>query len=208
MLPWPARWGLANTGIRKQASDMLLALPKSREPLGSLMAKGIPWQTGEEKERLTIRQWTRAFYATHYLVSLCVDAYCRFPIQGMEFSCKDPALTKFYEQQFFEMLDYETFLIDFGREFWTVGEVNGLANFNESLGVWDAEEIINPDDLQVRYSPFERDWRYKLKVPQYLKELQARSGTRAGSMIFFARSIQRSFRPFRKTKAWTSPTSC
>lgn len=166
-------------GIRKQASgDMLLALPKSREPLGSLMAKGIPWQTGEEKERLTIRQWTRAFYATHYLVSLCVDAYCRFPIQGMEFTCKDPALTKFYEQQFFEMLDYETFLIDFGREFWTVGEVNGLANFNESLGVWDAEEIINPDDLQVRYSPFERDWRYKLKVPQYLKELQDDQTTR------------------------------
>lgn len=165
--------GSPNVGLRKQASgDMLLALPKSREPLGSMIAKGIPWQTGEEKERLTIRQWTRAFYATHYLVSLCVDAYCRFPIQGMEFSCKDPDLVKFYEQQFFEMLDYETFLIDFGREFWTVGEVNGLANFNESLGVWDAEEIINPDDLAVRYSPFERDWRYKLKVPQYLKDLQ------------------------------------
>jgi hypothetical protein len=159
-------------GMRKTGSDMLLALPKSREPLGSLMAKGIPWQTGDEKERLTIRQWTRAFYATHYLVSLCVDAYCRFPIQGMEFSCKDPELKKFYEQQFFEMLNYETFLIDFGREFWTVGEVNGLANFNESLGVWDSEEIINPDDLSVRYSPFERDWRYKLKVPEYLKNLQ------------------------------------
>ncbi len=156
----------------------MLALPKSREPLGSMIAKGIPWQTGEEKERLTIRQWTRAFYATHYLVSLCVDAYCRFPIQGMEFSCKDPEIKKFYEQQFFDMLNYDTFLIEFGREFWTVGEVNGLANFNESLGVWDAEEIINPDDLQVRYSPFERDWRYKLKVPQYLKDLQNDQNTR------------------------------
>ena len=171
--------GSPNAGLRKTASgDMMLALPKSREPLGSMISKGIPWQTGEEKERLTIRQWTRAFYATHYLVSLCVDAYCRFPIQGMEFTCKDPELKKFYEQQFFEMLNYETFLIDFGREFWTVGEVNGLANFNESLGVWDAEEIINPDDLQVRYSPFERDWRYKLKVPQYLKELQNDQETR------------------------------
>ena len=80
--------GSPNVGLRKQASgDMLLALPKSREPLGSMIAKGIPWQTGEEKERLTIRQWTRAFYATHYLVSLCVDAYCLFPIQGIEFSC-------------------------------------------------------------------------------------------------------------------------
>lgn len=170
---------MGSPGMQRTASgDMLLAFPKSREPLGSMIAKGIPWQTGEEKERLTIRQWTRAFYATHYLVSLCVDAYCRFPIQGMEFSCKDPELKKFYEQQFFDMLNYDTFLIDFGREFWTVGEVNGLANFNESLGVWDAEEIINPDDLQVRYSPFERDWRYKLKVPQYLKDLQNEQDTR------------------------------
>jgi hypothetical protein len=174
-----SQMGSPNTGIRKQASgDMMLAFPKSREPLGSMIAKGIPWQTGEEKERLTIRQWCRAFYATHYLVSLCVDAYCRFPVQGMEFSCKDPDLKKFYEQQFFDMLNWDTFLIDFGREFWTVGEVNGLANFNESLGVWDAEEIINPDDLQVRFSPFERDWRYKLKVPQYLKDLQNEQDTR------------------------------
>lgn len=169
----------STNGMRKTASgDMLLALPKSREPLGSLMAKGIPWQTGDEKERLTIRQWTRAFYATHYLVSLCVDAYCRFPIQGIEFTCKDPELKKFHEQQFMDMLEYDTFLIDVGREFWTVGEVNTLANFNESLGVWDAEEIINPDDLTVRYSPFERDWRYKLKVPEYLKELQDNQETR------------------------------
>lgn len=174
-----SQMGSPNTGIRKQASgDMMLAFPKSREPLGSMIAKGIPWQTGEEKERLTIRQWTRAFYATHYLVSLCVDAYCRFPIQGIEFSCKDSDLVKFHEQQFMEMLNYDTFLIDVGREFWTVGEVNTLANFNESLGVWDAEEIINPDDLQVRYSPFERDWRYKLKVPQYLKDLQNDQDTR------------------------------
>jgi len=174
-----SQMGSPNTGIRKQAAgDMMLALPKSREPLGSMIAKGIPWQTSEEKERLTIRQWTRAFYATHYLVSLCVDAYCRFPIQGIEFSCKDPDIKRFHEQQFLEMLNYETFLIDFGREFWTVGEVNALANFNESLGVWDAEEIINPDDLQVRFSPFERDWRYKLKVPQYLKDLQNDQNTR------------------------------
>lgn len=168
-----SQMGSPNVGIRKQASgDMMLALPKTREPLGSMIAKGIPWQASEEKERLVIRQWTRAFYATHYLVSLCVDAYCRFPIQGLEFSCKDPDIKKFYEQQFFDMLKYDTFLIDFGREFWTVGEVNSLANFNESLGVWDAEEIINPDDLKVRFSPFERDWRYQLKVPQYLKDLQ------------------------------------
>jgi len=168
-----SQMGSANTGIRKQASgDMMMAFPKTREPLGSMISKGIPWQTSEEKERLIIRQWTRAFYATHYLVSLCVDAYCRFPIQGIEFACKDPDIVKFHEQQFMDMLNYDTFLIDVGREFWTVGEVNTLANFNESLGVWDAEEILNPDDLQVRFSPFERDWRYKLKVPQYLKDLQ------------------------------------
>ncbi|WP_267716819.1 hypothetical protein [Streptomyces sp. CoH17] len=156
--------------MQKQ-SDMMMALPKERSPLQTLSSKGIPLNVMEEDERLAVRQWCRLYYATHHLIGSCVDIYSQFPIQGMELQCKDPELKKFYETLFFDQLNYEEFLGDFGREYWMVGEVNSLANFNETLGVWDAEEILNPDDIHARFSPVGREWQYHLEIPDYMREI-------------------------------------
>lgn len=162
----------ARRQLRKNASgDVQMSLEKTREPLGSLQDKGIPFNVYDEKELMKIREWARIFYSTHYLQSLCVDIFAQFPIQGMEVQCKDPEIKAFYEQLFFDELEYDTFLIDFGREFWIAGEVNSLANFNEVLGVWDHEEILNPDDIFIEKSPFSKEHRYKLRVPQSIRDI-------------------------------------
>ncbi len=160
-----------NRMAKQSAADIQVALPKIREPGSSLESKGIPYRMDDPVEREQVRMWARLFYTTHNLQSTCVDIYSRFPIQGMELQCKDPEITRFYEQLFFDELNYESFLLDFGREYWTVGEANALANWNETLGVWDAEEILNPDDIVAEYSAFTREWRYRLKVPDYLRHV-------------------------------------
>ena len=101
----------------------------------------------------------------------CIDIFANFPIQGMSITSKDPELTKFYEELFFNQLEYETFLEDFGREFFTIGEVNSLATYSETLGIWESEQIINPDDLTVSVSPFSKDHRYHLAIPQEIKDI-------------------------------------
>lgn len=157
--------------MSKTAGDIVMALPKNREPLQTWKAMGIPTEVDSPEERTKIRMWARLFHRTHYLMATCVDIYTRFPVQGMELTCKDPEITRFYEELFFNELNYPEFLIDFGREHWTAGEANSLASWNETLGVWEDEEIINPDDLAVRTNPFTRTDEYRIKVPEYLRRV-------------------------------------
>ncbi|ACH62090.1 hypothetical protein MYRNA_89 [Mycobacterium phage Myrna] len=160
--------------MRKSGSNMQIALPKVRQPLGTLADKGIPYNVEDEDELKDIRRWCRLFYATHDLVPLLIDIYSRFPVVGMEFDSKDPLIKKFYEEMFLGPdLDYLSFLPDqFGREYFTVGEVTSLAHFNESLGVWSSEEILDPDMLRISRSMFVQRDRVQLMVKEMVENLR------------------------------------
>lgn len=162
-----------------QGSNMQIALPKVRQPLGSLADKGIPFNVDDEEELKDIRRWSRLFYATHDLVPLLIDIYSKFPVVGLEFDSKDPLIKKFYEDMFLGELNYMEFLPDqLGREYFTVGEVTSLAHFNESLGVWSSEEILNPDMLRVSRSLFVQRDRVQLLVKDMVENL--RQGPQGG----------------------------
>ena len=156
-----------------QGSNMQIALPKVRQPLGTLADKGIPFNVDDEDELKDIRRWSRLFYATHDLVPLLIDIYSKFPVVGLEFDSKDPLIKKFYEDMFLGELNYMEFLPDqLGREYFTVGEVTSLAHFNESLGVWSSEEILNPDMLRVSRSLFVQRDRVQLLVKEMVDNLR------------------------------------
>jgi hypothetical protein len=152
-----------------------------RQPLGSLADKGIPFNVEDDEELKDIRRWSRLFYATHDLVPLLIDIYSKFPVVGLEFTSKDPLIQKFYEDMFFGELNYMEFLPDqLGREYFTVGEVTSLAHFNESLGVWSSEEILNPDMLRVSRSLFVQRDRVQLLVKEMVDNL--RQGPQGGGL--------------------------
>ena len=156
-----------------QGSNMQIALPKVRQPLGTLADKGIPFNVDDENELRDIRRWSRLFYATHDLVPLLIDIYSKFPIVGLELDSKDPLIKKFYEDMFLGELNYLEFLPDqLAREYFTVGEVTSLAHFNESLGIWSSEEILNPDMLKVSRSLFVQQDRVQLLVKDLVDNLR------------------------------------
>lgn len=118
----------------------------------------------------------RLLYLTHPVVAMCTDIFTKFPLQGMDLECKDDQLTDFYGTLFFDQLDYPNYLLDIGREYWLVGEAWPLGSFNEILGVWDDDELLNPDDVQVERSPFLKDPRFLIRLPETLRRvLQERS---------------------------------
>jgi hypothetical protein len=86
-------------------------------------------------------------------------------------NCKDEALVDFYSTLFFDQLDYEDFLVDVGREKWTVGEAWPLGSFNETLGVWEDDELLNPDDIDVIRSPFLKEPRFEMRLPKVLRDI-------------------------------------
>lgn len=86
-------------------------------------------------------------------------------------NCKDNNLTDFYTELFLDQLNYREYLIDLGREYWVVGEGFSLGSFNDSLGVWEDDELINPDDVDVIVSPFLKDPRFEMKLPQSIRDV-------------------------------------
>jgi hypothetical protein len=157
----------------RTGANIQLALPKLRSPLGSLEDKGIPFNVEDPKELSECRRWARAFYVTHDLVPLLVDIYARFPLVGLEFKSTDSLIEKFYTAMFLDNLDYENFLPDcLGREYYIAGEVTSLAHFNESLGIWSSEEVLNPDFVRVSKSVFIEEERVQLLVKSMVESLR------------------------------------
>ena len=86
-------------------------------------------------------------------------------------NCKDKALTEFYTDLFFDQLDYEEYLPSVLHEYWTVGEAFPLGSFNETLGVWEDDELLNPDDVFVEKSPFVKEPNLYIRLPESLRRI-------------------------------------
>ena len=125
----------------------------------------------DENHRRKLHKWLRLYYATHYLVPILIDIFTRFPLVGMEMYSKDQKLADFYESLFFDKLDYPNFLVSLGREFWTVGEAFSLGSFDEDLGVWEREELINPEEVVIKNFPLLGEKQMLMVPPEYLKKL-------------------------------------
>lgn len=161
-------------GMGRTAANTQMVLPKVRQPMGTLMDKGIPFNVQDPKELIELRRWCRLFFSTHALVPLLIDIYAKFPVQGMEFRCKDPKVEEFFEDMFLNRLGYEEFLPDgLMREYFMVGEATSLAHFNEQLGIWSSEEILNPDMIRVSKSLFVEQERVQLLVKDLVESLRS-----------------------------------
>lgn len=163
--------------MARTGADLQIALPKIREPLGTLVDKGIPIDIGNPEELSEARRWARLYYATHDLVPLLIDIYARFPLTGLELVSDDPKIEEFFSEMFLDDLDYEDFLPNcLGREYFIAGEVTTLGHFDETLGVWASEEVLNPDMIRVSKSIFVEQERVQLLVKDMVDALRNPAG--------------------------------
>ena len=150
-----------------------VAWPKLRDPFEQFREKAW-WflKEGEFSESLRkIREWCRLVYMTHPLVPSLIDIYSRFPLLDIEFKHPDRKLADFYNDLFLNELNYQEFLFDMAKEYWTTGEAFALGSWHEGIGTWDADELINPDDVVVSRNSVLRQYKYHLKVPEGIKKL-------------------------------------
>lgn len=166
------RTASAASGVRSGAS-IDFATGRPRDPMFYWKQNNLPYDLYDHQELKKVRAYMRLLYQSHPLIGSCVDIYTKYPLLGLELNCKDSKLTDFYSDLFLseEGLNYSEFFIDFGREYWTVGESVPFGSFNEVLGIWDDEELLNPDDVEVVQSPFLKEPRYFIKLPETLREI-------------------------------------
>lgn len=159
------------TAAGTSGGDAYSAIPRFYDPLEFWDLNGLPWNIADEGHRHKLHKWLRLYYATHYLVPILIDIFTRFPLVGMELDCKDKKLERFYEDLFLDQLNYPEFLVSLGREYWTVGEAFPLGSFDEDLGVWEREELLNPEDVVIENFPLLGSRQMKIVPPDYLKKL-------------------------------------
>lgn len=154
-------------------SDIQFATGRPRDPLFYWRQNNLPYDFSQNEELAKVRSFCRLLYQTDPIIGSCVDIFSKFPVLGQEITCKDEKIADFYEEQFFDEdhLDYEEFLVDMGREYYTAGEAWPFATFNEDLGIWDDEELLNPDDIKVERSPFLKEPRYFIKLPWTIRQI-------------------------------------
>ncbi len=163
--------GVGSTG--RSGGDVALATARPRDPLFYWRQNNLPYDFSDPDELRRVRLYCRLLYLTHPMIASCIDIYSKFPLLGMELTCKDEKLTEFYTDLFFDEdgLNYREFLVDVGREMWTCGEAWPFATFNEQLGIWDSEELINADDVEVQRSPFMEGLRLFIKLPEPIRRV-------------------------------------
>jgi hypothetical protein len=160
-------------GGGRGGSDIAFATGRPRDPFFYWKQNNLPYDTGSPDELKRVRLFCRLLYQTHPIIGPAIDIFTKYPLQGMELSCKDEQISTFHSDLFLseEGLNYPEFTIDFGREYWTVGEAWPFASFNEILGIWETEELLNPDDIEVERSPFLKDPRFLIRLPKTIRDL-------------------------------------
>jgi len=153
-------------------TDAQWAWPKLHDPFEYWRERTWWFNMEDPDEQIQkIRDWTRLMYTTHYLVPSLIDIYTRFPLLDIEFTHQDPKIADFYQELFFDGLDYDEFLFDLGREHWTVGEAFAMGSWHDGIGAWEDDEIINPNDVIVAKNRALRTYQYHIKVPDEIKKL-------------------------------------
>jgi hypothetical protein len=160
-------------GASGSFNDIQFATGRPRDPLFYWRQNNLPYDFSQNEELAKVRAFCRLLYQTDPIIGSCVDIFSKFPTMGDHLECKDPRLEDFYGTLFFDEdhLDYDEFTVDIGREYWTSGEAWCFATFNEDLGIWDDEELLNPDDVKVERSPFLKEPRFFIRLPWTIRQI-------------------------------------
>lgn len=152
-------------------TNISYATMRPRDPMFYWRESGLPLDMSDPKELSRLRTWCRFMYGSDPILGSAVDVFSKYPTLGLTLASKDQKLVDFYNQLLFDQLNYEEYLTKIGREYWCVGEAWPLGSWNELLGVWEADELIDPDDIEVESSPFLREPRFYLRLPEKLREV-------------------------------------
>lgn len=163
--------GLRMMGAYGGAS-MSMASERPTDPMFYWRNTNLPFDIWRKDELDKVRTFCRVLYLTHPVIGSVIDTFSTYPLVGMEMTCpKSDDIADFYNTHFFDDLNYEEFLIDVGKEYWKVGEAFPLGSFNELLGVWDADELMLPEDVKVVRSPFLKEPRFEMKLPAHIRRI-------------------------------------
>lgn len=152
-------------------ANMSFATGRPIDPMFYWKQNNLPYALDKPEELKKVREYCSILYLTHPVVGSAIDVYAKYPLTGMEMAGKDEELNEFYSSLFFDQLNYEEFLVDAGKQYWIQGEAWPLGTWNDMLGIWEDDELLKPDDVEVIRSPFLKEPRFQIKLPEVIRKI-------------------------------------
>lgn len=183
---------MREAGYGSAANDVMFTLPRMFDPSRrGMMGTSYGSYGGDinllefdenEEIRKKVLLGCRNIAKTHPVVNSCISVYSRYPLAGISLNHADADLERFYTELFIEDLDFENFLIDLGKSFWTDGTSFVYGNWSDSLGLWVGEDLLDPLTMRVERVPFAAEDVVYMVPQDDLKEF-ARGQTPEGVMF-------------------------
>ena len=156
---------VSSTHVRTAAfanGDVAFALPKTWDPARHGMSTSYGAYGGadlmefdtNDQVRREILMGCRNIAKTHPVVGAAISVLSRYPIRGIRLEHEDQDMQRFYQELFLDDLGMESFFIDVGKSFWTDGTAFVFGNWNDDLGLWVGEDILDPTLMRCEHMPF------------------------------------------------------
>lgn len=152
-------------------TDLSLAWDRPRDLEFYYQQSGLPWDFTKPEELIRLRHLCRHIYRSHPVMGSALDIYSTWPLVGMAYQSKDEKITDFYSELFLDRLNYEEFLPQVLMEYFLVGEAFPMGYFNEELGIWESDELVNPDDVFVEKSMFIAEPELSIRLPSRVRQI-------------------------------------
>lgn len=150
--------------MRKTASGVSISAPVSYNPLYSPTSMQLP------RDRKTTYYWCRHFYETEPYVAGCIDLYAQLSVNKFFIECEDPAVEDFFRDMC-EKIDLFKVLKNIAFEYWKIGDVFPMCEFDEEESIWKRIVLLNPDFVDVKRHAIMNDPSIELIPDDELKRI-------------------------------------
>lgn len=154
----------AGGGYKGGSGEAVKQVPAVYSPLWLDSNLSLP------RDRATINNWCRSFYALNPIVHNAINLHSTYPISKLNIRCPNREVEKFFNDMI-EEIDLMNICVQIGQEFWLLGEAFVYAELDQSKGKWSRLFIQNPDYMTVKRTVVANEPEIMMRPDENLKRI-------------------------------------
>lgn len=147
-----------------------IAIRPQDEEFTYLKETGAFFDIRSREEVQQLREKLRRYSVYDSTMSTIVNLTSMFVTSGAKIVCEDQE-NEDKLNAFFKNLNFEDFLHDFIKEYLISGEATSFASWNDEEKTFTSEQVLNPDQIEIKPSLFKNNDHIIINVPDKVKEV-------------------------------------
>lgn len=160
----------SNSSTRTASTSTDIAIRPREEENYYLKQSGNFFDVDNPDELEKLRERIRTYSVYNDTLAIATNLTAMFTVKGPRVCCDDD-VNQEKLQAFFEDEDFEVFLQEFAKEYIISGEATSFAFWDDELQCFSREQILNPDEVEIRSSVFSEEDGIAIAVPESMAEV-------------------------------------